>query len=131
MTGGRALRIANVVMFVIFVSWAAFQYDDPDVLVWALVYGFAALCCLLFFLNRLSPFFAGAMSAGAAVWALVLLFFVLTAGESFSFVDEGLGQMLREALGLLTVAAWTGFLAVMASRRKQRGQQDRETNGRK
>lgn len=111
MTQSRLLRIANVVMFFVFVSWAVFQYNDPDFLVWALVYSLAALCCLLFFMGRLSPSFGAALVVGSLIWAGFLGYFVLTADEPYSFTDEGTGAMAREAIGLLIVAAWVGFLS--------------------
>lgn len=120
MKHGKVLTIANVAMFLLFVSWALFQYNDADFFVWALIYSMAALCCILFFMGRLSPTFGAAIAVIALVWALVLGYFVLTAGESFSFVDDNIGEMAREAIGLLVVAAWTGFLARKTTIKKHR-----------
>ena len=46
------MRFANAAMLLIFASWAGFQYNDPDVLIWVAVYGAAAIECVLFFLGR-------------------------------------------------------------------------------
>lgn len=120
----RMLQLANAVMFVLFVSWALFQYNDPDALAWILVYGTGALCCVLFHVRRLSPLFGAAVVVVGLVWALVLGYFVLTADEPYSFVDDNIGEMAREALGLVIVAGWTGFLARRSALEKRQGSKD-------
>lgn len=122
MKGGRLLQIINGVMFVLFLSWALFQYNDPDALAWMLVYGLGAICCVLFFLNRLSPTFGALVVTVCTVWALILYYFVITADQPFTFVDDNVGEMLREAIGLTIVGAWVAFLSrtTTLKRRPQR-----------
>lgn len=107
------MRIANIVMFLVFASWAVFQYNDPDALMWMVAYGLGALCCALFFFGRLSPTFGAVIAVAAALWALVLLYLVVASGEtSFSMIPgDVVGERTREAIGLLILAGWTGFLA--------------------
>ena len=122
MEHGKPLRIANGAMFFVFVSWAFFQYNDPDFFIWALTYGIAALCCLLFFIDRLSPTFGAAVAIGALLWAAFLGYFVLTEHVSFSMRDPS-GEMAREAIGLLVVAGWVGFISrkTTLAKRRSRG----------
>jgi len=119
MKGGRLLQIANGVIFVLFVSWALLQYNDPDALLWAVAYGVGAMCCLLFFVGRLSPLFGALVATLSLVWALILYYFVISTDQPFTFVDDNVGEMLREAIGLTVVAAWAGVLARIASRKKR------------
>lgn len=99
------LRILNGIMLVLFVSWAGFQYNDPDPLIWIAVYGFAALGCLLFFLRQLPRQAAWAYVGLCIIGALYLLVRVIV-GREFIFDEQG-----REMMGLLISAAWIGFLS--------------------
>lgn len=119
MKHGRLLQIATVVMFVVFLSWAGFQYNDPDAWVWVIVYGLAAVCCVLFYLHRLSPTFGLLLASVTLAWAAVLGFLVLTTDEPFTFVDDNVGEVLRESLGLVVVGAWVGYLSLVALRSKR------------
>ncbi|HEX7071581.1 MAG TPA: transmembrane 220 family protein, partial [Rhodothermales bacterium] len=77
MNQGRTLKIANVVMAVVFAAFTVVQVNDPDSLAWILLYGAAAACCVLFVFGRLSPTFGGALAVLALVWALFLGYYVL------------------------------------------------------
>ena len=99
------LRIANLVMIVLFVSWAYFQWNDPDPLLWMAIYGTAALACTLFAFGRLPEIAAAAFSACCVLGALYLAGRVVLERQ---FIFDEMG---REMMGLLIVAAWTGLLA--------------------
>lgn len=47
-----ALRYLNLSMAVIFVLFAALQYNDPDPYIWIPIYGYAATLCYLAFKGR-------------------------------------------------------------------------------
>lgn len=98
------LRIANGFMLVLFVSWAGFQYNDPDPLTWIFVYGAAALGCLLFFFGRLPRYTALAYVLLCLGGALYLLIRVIS-GHEFIFDEQG-----REMMGLLFSGGWIAFL---------------------
>lgn len=104
------IRLANAVMLVLFVSWAGFQYNDSDALLWVAVYGAAAIECVLFYLGRLPGPLALAFMILCLLWAPYLGFRVAVSGE-FIFDEQG-----REMLGLLICAAWT-YVLYMSSRR--------------
>jgi hypothetical protein len=96
-----------------FLAFAALQYNDPDALVWFLLYGSAATACLSFPSGR--------------VGIPVLLFsFVLYAGV-FAWLSSDLFQAGwihseagRESAGMLIAAVWMLVLVVAARRRRGR-----------
>lgn len=108
------LPILNGIMLVLFVSWAGFQYNDPDPLIWIAVYGLAALGCLLFFLGQLPRHAGWAYVVLCLVGALYLLVRVIADNE-FIFDEQG-----REMIGLLISAGWISFLLSRARTSKLR-----------
>lgn len=102
------MRIVNVLMSVVFLAFAAFQYNDPDALLWIVLYGGAA---------------ALALGAGgrARISLLVLAFLVYTAGvlrlapELFQ-IGWADSEELRECTGLFIAAVWMGVLLLVARR---------------
>lgn len=97
-------RLANAAMLVLFLFWAGFQYNDPDGLLWMVVYTTAALECVLFMLGRLPRPLAWAFLGLCSIWALVLWIAVIASSEFF-FEERG-----REAMGLMICAIWTVVL---------------------
>ena len=87
-------------MLVLFVSWAGFQYNDPDALVWIVVYLAAAAGCVLAFLGRFPRRAALTYAALCVGWSLYLALNVVI-GREFFFEERG-----REAMGLVISAAW-------------------------
>lgn len=110
----RVFRIANGVMLVLFVSWAGFQYNDPDALLWIVIYALAALGCLLYLFDLFPRRVAWAYVAVCVAAALYLAVRVIIEREFF-FDEQG-----REMMGLLICAGWIGLLA----RRKKPVQQN-------
>ena len=49
------MRIFNLIFFVLFLSFAALQYNDPDPYIWIPIYGYGALLCWLAFRNKYYP----------------------------------------------------------------------------
>jgi hypothetical protein len=93
-------KIANAAMLVLFLSWAGFQYNDPDAAAWIALYLAAAAGCALAFLGRF-PRGAALIYAGLCVgWALYLTVNILV-GREFFFDERG-----REAMGLTICAGW-------------------------
>lgn len=97
------LKFIALVFALLFIVSAVLQYNDPDPLLWYIIYGFAALLAVLFMLDRL-PF-----------WMAVLGFVLFFAGgviswpETFEGVTIGGGDIKnieegREALGLFITA---------------------------
>ena len=98
------MRIANGIALIFFASWALFQHNDPDALVWTGVYGAAAIHCVLFMLGRFPRPLALAYMALCGVWAAILLAALVATG------DGAFSESAREAYGLLICGAWVFVL---------------------
>lgn len=88
---------------ILFLISAALQYNDPDAFVWIVIWGFAALFCLAFTMNKISfvpLFFSGILALGGFFYCYPEKFegFEIGAGD-IKNVEEG-----REAYGLLIIA---------------------------
>jgi len=97
------VKILGFLFAILFVIAAILQYNDPDTLIWVIVWGFAALFSLAFALNKISfapLFFAGIMALGGFFYCYPEKFegFEIRAGD-IKNVEEG-----REAFGLLIIA---------------------------
>lgn len=129
------MKICSALMALLFIAWAAFQYNDPDPFLWILVYGLAALASILFLVNRLSFWFPVGFLAIAIIWAIVLYtqaeyLDLATAIQecelemgSFLSVCSWIPQKLtsekwREMGGLIFVSIWMGALAISIHRSK-------------
>jgi hypothetical protein len=68
------MKIFNIIFAVIFVIFAALQYNDPDPYLWIPIYLYAAVLC---WLASRGKFYPRLMLAGVAVYALygIYLFF--------------------------------------------------------
>ena len=69
------MKIFNVVFFVIFVFFAALQYNDPDPYVWIPIYGYAAVLCWQAFKGKYYP---KAYILGIVIYLAYALFLVFT-----------------------------------------------------
>lgn len=112
--GRRLIQVINLLMLLLFVTAAFVQYNDPDALLWVLVYGAGALCCALYAAGRLPPLLSGTVVVICLVGALYLLVQILFG--PIAFFDEtgremmGLVEETREMFGLLVTATWLGIL---------------------
>lgn len=130
------MKILSAAMAMLFIAWAAFQYNDPDPFLWILVYGLAALASILFLVNRL-PF---ALPLGFAVigfiWAMVLLsqaeYMELSAAIELcneemasmpsicSWIPQKImSEKWREMGGLVFISSWMAILAFTLFRSKK------------
>jgi hypothetical protein len=103
----RIQKVASGFMGLVFLLAAAVQYNDPDPLIWALVYLSAAAASLLPLAGRSSRWLALALALVCLPWALVLAFRVL-GRQPLLESEEG-----REMLGLLLVTLWMGFILLV------------------
>ena len=97
-------RLINLMAFAAFVAWAYWQLNDPDTLIWIVLYLLAAVACAFFFVGRLPLWFALAVGAVALLIGLERAYGVI-AEEQYFFDEEG-----REMMGSLLVAAYMGVL---------------------
>lgn len=104
-TFARLARSLNAVAFVVFSVFAALEWDDPDMVVWAMLYGYAAMLALFAALRVkvLLPASLGMIGYALVAWRL----FPSGLSQPWIEVDQA-----REALGLGVCAAWTAFIAI-------------------
>ena len=115
-----AVQIVNGLMLALFATAAVVQYNDPDPALWVGLYGVAALACALFMANRLPTWLAGAFTGGYVLGGLYLLLPILGAEAFYDATGRemmGIREEGREMMGLLIMAAWTGFLTWRLHRR--------------
>ena len=99
-------------MALLFISWAVFQYNDPDPFLWIFVYGLAALASVLFLIKRLPlafPLVYGIIGLGWAIYLSTLI----TYTPPLVGIEEW-----REMMGLVVASAWMGLLAWVLYRSK-------------
>lgn len=111
------MRVLQVLMAALFVMAAAVQYNDPDPLIWILIYSGSALLCLLTAARQPTPRALRVVKLGiasvASVWSAWLASGVL--GQQPIFDEEG-----REMMGLALIALWLGGSALWAWRQAQK-----------
>ena len=69
------MKIFNLVFCILFILFAALQYNDPDPYVWMPIYLFAAVLCWLAFRGKYYP---AACLAGIAVYFAYAVFLFFT-----------------------------------------------------
>lgn len=106
-----------IVFGLLFILFAAFQYNDPDPEVWIPIYGFAALACLMAYLGVGQWWFFVAM---AGIYVVAAVYQWPPKFEGFLFGEMGMRsmniEMAREAGGLAICAAVMISLAVLMRR---------------
>ena len=65
------LKFFNIFFCIVFILFAAVQYNDPDPYVWMPIYLYTAILCWLAFRNK---YFPGAYLLGIAVYAAYALY---------------------------------------------------------
>ena len=108
-------KVLSLVFGLLFLLFAAFQYNDPDPEVWIPIYGIAAVACLMAYVGMARWWFLAAMAVlyvAAAVYQWPPVF------EGFLFSEVGMRsmniEMAREAGGLGICAAVMVVLAVLS-----------------
>lgn len=96
-------KILGYLFAVLFIVAAALQYNDPDTLIWVIIWTVAAIFSLGFALNKISfmpLFFSGVMALGGFFYSYPEKFegFEIGTGD-IKNIEEG-----REAFGLLIIA---------------------------
>ena len=65
------LKFFNIFFCIVFILFAAVQYNDPDPYIWMPIYLYTAILCWLAFRNK---YFPGAYLLGIAVYAAYALY---------------------------------------------------------
>jgi hypothetical protein len=108
------LKILSLIFGVLFVLFAALQYNDPDPEVWIPIYSLAAVACFMAYAGVGRWWFF----AGMAVMYVVAAFYQWPSRfEGFLFREVGMRslniELAREAGGLAICAVVMGLLAIL------------------
>lgn len=116
-------RILNALMAALFLYSALLQFNDPDPLRWIVIYGIAAVPCLIAFVRgRVDYRFPALVGAVALVWSATHIPHVMAHGgvthmfDQWKMTNEDVVYG-REFFGLLIVAVWMLVLAAKNRRR--------------
>ena len=112
--GTRLFGLINLGIAAFFALFAIVQYNDPDPLLWMVIYGLTALACVLFSLKRLPPEAAAGWGALVLLLGLYLAFRVVSQRQYF-FDEEG-----REMMGAFLVSLWMAVLYLRGRREASR-----------
>ena len=103
------MRILCLLMFLLFLSCIALQYNDPDPMLWVPIYTLPAFFSLMYFLGK------------TYLWATLMAFVVYIvfaiywcppiASLKGSILDV---EEVREAIGLLISGIWMGILSLIS-----------------
>ena len=118
----RAFGVANRIMAMLFLISAIIQFNDPDPVRWAVIYGAAGFACLAAGRFRYSWPLPTGVGLVALVWAAGLspiLSSVRLSDLARSMHAETPSiELGREFLGLLIVLGWMVFLMVVSLRER-------------
>jgi len=65
------MKVFNLIFCILFIFFAALQYNDPDPYVWMPIYLYASVLCWLAFRNK---FFPTAYLVGALIYAVYAIY---------------------------------------------------------
>jgi len=110
-------NILGVVFAVLFLTSAVLQYNDPDPLIWILIYGVAATLSILYVVRKVN------VKILLGVVFTAFLGFLYMYPDKFEGFEIGKGDIknveeAREAFGLLIIAIVFGILALGSRIRK-------------
>lgn len=117
------LRVVSVIMFVLLLLCVVVQYNDPDGLVWMLIYGYGTVVTAFAVAKRYTVF-----AAVGAVGYLAGFFYwlpgIVVENPTHLLTDLQMGERgveeAREAIGLLIAAVWMLVLSIVWYRNRSR-----------
>ena len=89
------MKIFNIVFCIIFILFAALQYNDPDPYIWIPIYLYAAVLCWLAFKNKYYP---KAYLAGIAVYLLYAIYLFFTKNGVLDWATEHHAENLVQTM---------------------------------
>jgi len=102
--GGNEMRFVNGFFFVVMVGFAAVQYNDPDAILWILIYGLTALWAGLAAF-RPASFAHNQLLLAAYGVTLVAIVVGAIYDRPHSIFDWHENELVREGLGLIIATA--------------------------
>src|SRR6185295_3301933 len=89
------MKIFNLIFCIIFIFFAALQYNDPDPYIWIPIYGYAAVLCWFAFKGR---FYLKAYLIGIAVYLGYAAFLVFTKNGVIDWATEHNAENLVQTM---------------------------------
>jgi Transmembrane family 220, helix len=121
------MKILNGILALMFLSFAWLQVNDPDPILWILIYGAMVAVCVMAFLKIYKPYLMSALALGYSVY-MVILFPGVKAwfhSENLSLLWDDLAKMqywyieeAREFLGLMICLSVLVFYSIPLIRKK-------------
>jgi hypothetical protein len=106
------MKITNAILSIIFILFAAVQYNDPDPLMWMVIYGMVAVVCAFAIIHKYNKY---VLIVGIATCLMGTLYYFPGVMELFREheiadltrkmkADQPFIEKSRESLGLLLAA---------------------------
>ena len=89
------MKVFNIFFCVVFIFFAALQYNDPDPYIWIPIYLYTAILCWLAFRNK---FYPGAYIIGIAVYALYAVYKVFDTNGLIDWVTKHQSENIAETM---------------------------------
>lgn len=89
------MRIFNIFFCILFVLFAALQYNDSDPYIWIPIYVYSAVLCWLAYKNK---FYPKAYIAGIIVFLLYASYFVFTKNGVLDWANEHNAESLVQTM---------------------------------
>src|SRR6185436_8017960 len=89
------MRVFNLIFFIVFVLFAALQYNDPDPYIWIPIYGYAAVLCFLAFRRK---YFPAAYLVGIGVYLLYAVYLFFTKNGVLDWATEHQAESIVQTM---------------------------------
>jgi general stress protein CsbA len=93
------MRIFNLFFFIVFLLFAAVQYNDPDPYVWIPIYGYGAVLCFLAYRKKYYP---SAYLLGIIVYAAYAGFKLLEPDGVWDWITKHHAQNIADSMKATT-----------------------------
>ena len=118
------MKILNWILCFLFLLSAVLQYNDPDPLLWMIMWGAAGVACLLYGIGKLPKWLPILVGGVGLVWGLALIPGIIrTVGDirwNEVFMQASMSNItvewVREMGGVFIIALWMGVL-ILKSRK--------------
>jgi hypothetical protein len=130
------MKVFNLVFCLVFIVFAALQYNDPDPYIWVPIYLYAAVCCWLAFRDRYYP---KAYVAGIIVYTAYAVYLFFAADGVLDWVQQHKAESItgsmeatkpwieetREFFGLVILIVVLGIDFLYARKKLRTGRRKR------
>lgn len=108
----KVFEALNYLMALLFIFAAIVQYNDPDSLIWIVVYGLAATICILWAKKEVGKIIPVTLALILLAWSAFIFPDSTEQSVFSSFSMQSIEiEEIRESLGLVIVAIWMLLLA--------------------